>query len=160
MSDKVKPIPDGYTGAVPYICVNDGQGALEFYKTAFGAIETQRFAAPGGKIGHAEFKIGPAAIMLADEFPEEGFRSPLTLGGTPIAIHIYVENVDSVAAQAVAAGAKLIKEVSDKFYGDRNCSLEDPYGHRWYVSTHKEDVSSEEMQKRAAAMQSQSGNSE
>jgi len=87
--------------------------------------------------------------MLADEFSEEGFRSPLTLGGTPIAIHIYVEDVDSVAAQAVAAGAKLIKEVSDKFYGDRNCSLEDPYGHRWFVSTHKEDVSSEGLQKRA-----------
>jgi len=160
MSDKVKPIPDGYTGAVPYICVNDGQAALEFYKKAFGAIETQRFAAPGGKIGHAEFKIGAAVIMLADEFPELGFRSPLTLGGSPVALHIYVEDVDAFAARAVSGGAKLIREASDKFYGDRNCNIEDPYGHIWYVSTHTEDISSEEMQKRAAAMQSQSGNSE
>src|SRR6266481_6565169 len=156
MSATVKPIPDGYTGAIPYICVNNGNAALEFYKSVFGAIETARFAAQDGKVGHAEFKIGAAVIMLADEFPELGFRSPLTLGGSPVALHIYVEDVDAFAARAVSGGAKLIREVSDKFYGDRNCNIEDPYGHIWYVSTHTEDLSSEEMQKRAAAMQSQS----
>src|SRR5216110_1064040 len=128
MSDKVNPIPEGYSGAVPYICVNDGVAALEFYKIAFGAIETMRFEAPGGKIGHAEFKIGSAAVMLADEFPEIGFKSPATLGGSPVAIHIYVEDVDQFAKQAVTSGAQLDKEVEDKFYGDRSCSLKDPFG--------------------------------
>ena len=159
MISKAKPIPEGFHSVTPYLCVNDAAGALEFYKKAFGATELMRMPDPGGRIGHAEVKIGDSIIMLADEFPEMGFRSPQTLGGSPFAIYLYVEDVDAVVGQAVAAGAKLVKEVKDQFYGDRNGGLEDPFGHIWYVSTHKEDVSpeemkrrvGEEMQKRAAA---------
>lgn len=159
MISKAKPIPEGFHSVTPYLCVSDAAGALEFYKKAFGATELMRMPDPGGRIGHAEIKIGDSIIMLADEFPEMGFRSPQTLGGSPFAIYLYVEDVDAVVGQAVAAGAKLVKEVKDQFYGDRNGGLEDPFGHIWYVSTHKEDVSpeemkrrvGEEMQKRAAA---------
>ena len=151
MTSKARFIPEGYHSVTPYLCVRDAARALEFYKKAFGATELMRMADPSGKIGHAEIKIGDSHIMLADEFPEMGFRSPQSLGGSPVAIHLYVEDVDATASQAVAAGAKLVREVKDQFYGDRNGSVEDPFGHVWYISTHLEDVSEEEMRKRAAA---------
>ena len=147
----VKPIPEGYHTATPYLIINGAADAIEFYKKAFGATEIMRFPAPGGKIGHAEIKIGDSPIMLADEFPEMGYKSPKTLGGSPASIMIYVEDVDTVFNQAVAAGAKEQRPVKDQFYGDRLGTLEDPFGHVWHVSTHKEDVSLEEMEKRAKA---------
>lgn len=152
MTSNVKPIPDGYHTITPYICVNDAANAIEFYKKAFGATELMRLADPSGRIGHAEVKIGDSHLMLADEFPEMNFRSPQSLGGSPVTIHLYVEDVDAIANQAVAAGAKLVKEVKDQFYGDRSGTVEDPFGHVWYIATHKEDVSLEEINKHAAAM--------
>ena len=152
----VKPIPDEYRGATPYLCCRDAARAIEFYKQAFGASELMRIAQPDGRIGHAEFRIGEAVVMLADEFPEMGVRSPQTIGGSPVSIHVYVEDVDAIAKRAVAAGAKLVRPVEDQFYGDRNCKLEDPFGHVWMISTHKEDVAPEEMKKRAAKLYGQS----
>ncbi len=152
MSEKTNPIPEGYKGATPYLCVNGAASAIDFYKGAFGAIETLRVAAAGDKIGHAEIKIGEAIIMLADEFPEMDFRSPQSLGGSPVIIHLYVEDVDTIFNQAVAAGAKAMRPVKDEFYGDRAGQLADPFGHVWYIATHKEDIAPEEIQKRAAAM--------
>ena len=151
MANTVKAIPEGFEGATPYLSIKGAAAAIEFYKKAFGATETMRMAGPDGRIGHAEIKIGKANIMLADEHPEIGFLSPSTLGGSPVAIHIYVENIDALAAQAEAAGAKVLRAVSDQFYGDRTGQFQDPFGHVWHFATHKEDVSSEEMQKRAAA---------
>ena len=148
----VKPIPDGYHTVTPYLIVNDGVKALDFYKRAFGAVELFRME-HAGKIGHAEFKIGDSPIMLADEHPEMGARGPLSLGGTPVSILLYVNNVDETTAQAEAAGAKIVRPLENKFYGDRSATLADPFGHSWHISTHVEDVSSEEMKKRLAAMQ-------
>jgi PhnB protein len=147
----VKPIPEGYHSATPYLIVKDAARAIEFYKRAFGATELLRMAAPGGKIGHAEIKIGDSPIMLADEVPGMGALSPESLGGTPVSILLYVEDVDAVFNQAIAAGAKVQRPVKDQFYGDRTGGVTDPFGHVWYVATHKEDVSPEEMRKRAAA---------
>jgi PhnB protein len=152
MTSKAKPIPKGLEGATPYLCCKDAARAIEFYKKAFGATEVMRMADPTGRIGHAEIKIGAAIIMLSDEHPEIGVRSPQSLGGSPVGINVYVEDVDALATQAVAAGAKLLRPVADQFYGDRSATLEDPFGHRWFFATHKEDVSAEEMQKRYAAM--------
>jgi PhnB protein len=152
MADKVKPIPDGYRGATPYLCVHDGAAAVEFYKEAFGAVERLRMPDPSGKIGHAEIQIGDAVIMLSDEFPEMGARSPRSIGGSPAAVLLYFEDVDAVARRAVAAGGKLARPVEDQFYGDRSGKLEDPFGHTWWIATRKEDVSPEEMKKRAAAL--------
>jgi PhnB protein len=151
MANTVNAIPEGFEGATPYLSIKGAAGAIEFYKNAFGATETMRLAGPDGRIGHAELKIGKANIMLADEHPEIGFLSPRTLGGSPVVIHIYVEDVDALAAQAVAAGAKLMRPVADQFYGDRTGQFEDPFGHIWHFATHKEDVSHEEMGRRAAA---------
>ena len=148
---KTKPIPDGYHTATPYLIVNGAAQALEFYKKAFGATEMMRFPGPGGKIMHAEIKIGDSPIMLADEAPEMGARSPKTVGGTPVSLLLYVEDVDAWASKAVAAGAKVQRPVQDQFYGDRTGTFEDPFGHVWSIATHKEDVSLEEMQKRAAS---------
>jgi PhnB protein len=148
---KTKPIPDGYHTATPYLIVNGAAQALEFYKKAFGATEMMRFPGPGGKIMHAEIKIGDSPIMLADEAPEMGARSPKTIGGTPVSLLLYVEDVDAWASKAVAAGAKVQRPVQDQFYGDRTGTFEDPFGHVWSIATHKEDVSLEEMQKRAAS---------
>lgn len=148
----VKPIPDGYHTVTPYLIVNDGVKALDFYKRAFGAQELFRME-HAGKIGHAEIKIGDSPIMLADEHPEMGARGPLSLGGTPVSILLYVKNVDESTAQAEAAGAKIVRPLENKFYGDRSATLSDPFGHTWHISTHVEDVSSEEMNKRLAAMQ-------
>ncbi len=146
----VKPIPDGYHTATPCLIIRGAADAIEFYQRAFGATELFRFPMPDGKIGHAEIKIGDSPIMLADEYPS-GYNSPQTLGGSPVSLMIYVEDVDNVFNQAVAAGATVKEAVSDKFYGDRIGTLTDPFGHIWHVSTHKEDVSIEEMQKRAQA---------
>ena len=146
-----KPIPDGYHTATPYLIIRGAGDAIEFYKKAFGATELFRFTTPDGKIGHAEIKIGDSPIMLADEYPEMGYKGPATLGGSPVSIMIYVENVDTIFNQAVAAGATVKEAVSDKFYGDRLGTVTDPFGHVWHISTHKEDVSLEEMQKRAKA---------
>lgn len=151
MPNIVKAIPEGFEGATPYLSVKGAAGAIEFYKRAFGAKETMRMAGPDGKIGHAELKIGKANIMLADESPQIGFLSPMTLGGSPVTIHIYVEDVDALAGRAEAAGAKVRRPVADQFYGDRAGQFEDPFGHVWHFATHKEDVSHEEMRKRAAA---------
>jgi len=151
MSDKVKPIPDEYRGATPYLCVKGGADAIEFYKKAFGAREIMRIPMVEGKIGHAELKVGEALFMLADEFPEMDFRSPQALGGTPVNIVIYVENVDELVKQAENAGAKVLRPPTDQFYGDRLAALQDPFGHSWSFATHVEDVSPEELEERAAS---------
>jgi PhnB protein len=147
---KVKPIPEGYHTVTPYLCCKDASAAIEFYKKAFGAKELMRMDNQG-KVGHAELQIGDSRIMLADEFPEIGFVSPQSIGGSPIMIHLYVEDVDMTANRAVAAGAKVTRPVADQFYGDRGGQFEDPFGHKWYVATHKEDLSPEEIGRRAAA---------
>ena len=144
----VKPIPEGYHSVTLYLCVKGAAAAIDFYKKAFGAKELLRMPAPGEKIGHAEIQIGDSHVMLADEFPEMGFLSPQSVGGSPVMMHLYVEDVDVTANKAVAAGAKVTRPVADQFYGDRGGQVEDPFGHKWYVSTHKEDVSPEEIEAR------------
>ena len=151
MANATKPIPDGYHTATPYLIIKGAADAIAYYKKAFGATELLRMPTPDGRIGHAEIKIGDSPIMLADEFPEMDARSPQTIGGTPVTIHLYVEDVDRVFDQAVAAGAKVERPVKDQFYGDRAGGVIDPFGHKWYIATHKEDVSLEEVKKRAAA---------
>jgi PhnB protein len=151
MSGEVKPIPDGYHSVTPYLIVNDGARAIEFYKQAFGATETFRMEGPDGRIGHAEIKIGDSHVMLADEQPQIGARSPQTIGGSPVSLTLYVEDVDATVGRAVEAGAKLIRPVADQFYGDRTGGVTDPFGHVWFVATHVEDVPYEELKKRAAA---------
>ena len=148
----VKPIPEGHPAVSPYLIVDDAPRALEFYKKAFGAKELMRHAGPDGRIGHAEIKIGDSIVMLADEHLEVNARSPKTVGGTPVSLHFYVKDVDAVARQATAAGAKVVRPVQDQFYGDRNGMLEDPFGHQWHISTHIEDVSPAELRRRAAQL--------
>lgn len=148
----VKPIPENYPRVTPYLSIKGAADAIEFYRKAFGAVERMRIDAPDGKVGHSELTIGEALIMLADEYPEVDFRSPASLGGSSVVIHLYVEDVDAFCNRAVAAGAKLTRAVEDQFYGDRSGQLRDPYGHVWSIATHKEDVSLDEMKKRAAAM--------
>lgn len=151
MTEKVNHIPDGYHSVTPYLIVNDGARAIEFYKQSFGATELFRMAGPDGRIGHAEMKIGDSHIMLADEHPEIGARSPQAFGGSAVSLMLYVEDVDATVGRALEAGAKLTRPVADQFYGDRTGGLEDPFGHAWYVATHVEDVPPEELEKRAAA---------
>jgi PhnB protein len=150
----VQAIPTGYAGVTPYLIIRDAARALEFYNKAFGATELMRFPAPGGKIGHAEIKIGDGVVMLADESPEMGHKSPQTLGGTAITLMFYVADVDAQFAKAVAAGGTVKQALKDQFYGDRSGTITDPFGHIWTIATHKEDVSPEEMQRRMAAMPS------
>jgi PhnB protein len=145
----VKPIPEGYHSVTPYLIISGASDAIEFYKKAFGAAELFRFPAPDGKIGHAEIKIGDSPIMLADEYPAMGYKGPQSLGGSPITLMIYVEDVDNVFNRAVDAGATVKEAVQDKFYGDRTGTLTDPFGHVWHISTHQEDVSMEELERRA-----------
>jgi PhnB protein len=145
------PIPEGYHAITPYLCIKGAAGAIEFYKRALGATETMRMPHPDGRVAHAELKIGTAIIMLADEFPEMGVVSPKTLGGTPVTLHMYVQDVDTLVTKATAEGLKVLRPVQDQFYGDRGGKFEDPYGHHWWIATHKEDVAPEEMAKRAAA---------
>ena len=147
----VKPIPEGYHSVTPYLIIEGAGEAIAFYEKAFGAEELLRFPAPDGKIGHAEMKIGDSPIMLADAYPDMGYNGPKSLGGSPVSLMIYVEDVDTVFNQAVQAGATVKEALTDKFYGDRSGSLIDPFGHVWHLSTHKEDVSMEEMEKRAMA---------
>jgi PhnB protein len=151
MAAKVKPIPDGYHSVTPYLSIRGAADAIEFYKRAFGATEVMRMAQPDGRVGHAELQIGDSRVMLADESPEMDFRSPKAIGGTPVMLHLYVEDSDAVVGRAVSAGAKLLRPVQDQFYGDRSGTVADPYGHVWHVSTHKEDLSMDEIGKRAAA---------
>lgn len=151
MTPAVKPIPEGYHSITPYLIISGAAAAIDFYKKAFGASELFRMDAEGGKIGHAEIKIGDSIIMLADEHPDMGYRGPQSLGGTPVTILLYVENADAVFARALDAGGKQMRPMQDQFYGDRSGSLADPFGHVWHVATHKEDVPMEEMQRRATA---------
>ena len=151
MTSKVKSIPEGYHTATPYLIIKDAASAIEFYKKVFGATELIRMADPSGKVMHAEIKIENSPIMIADEFPEMSVRSPQSLGGSPVSIFLYVEDVDALASQAIAAGAKVLMPVQDQFWGDRYGKLVDPFGHIWDVATHKEDVAPEEIHKRAAA---------
>jgi len=148
----VKPIPAGHHTVTPYLAIRNAAKALEFYKTAFGATETYKLLMPDGRLGHAEVRLGDSVIMLSDEFPEFGGKAPDTLGGSPVSIHLYVEDVDAFVARALAAGARERKPVMDQFYGDRSGQLEDPFGHLWWVATHKEDVPPAELQKRVQAM--------
>ena len=144
----VKPIPDGYPQVTPYLCVDGAEAAIEFYENVLGARERMRMPAPGGKVGHAELELGESIIMLADEHPDMGVLSPKTVGGTPVTISVYVEDVDAVFDAAVAAGASSVRPVENQFYGDRSGQFEDPFGHRWSVATHVEDVPPDEMEKR------------
>jgi PhnB protein len=144
-----KPIPDGYHTATPYLIVQNATAAIEFYKRAFGATELMRLTDPRGKVGHAEIKVGDSPIMLADEVPEMSFRSPQSIGGTGMSLLLYVEDVDTQFRQATGAGAKVLRPVQDQFYGDRSGTLEDPFGHVWTLATHIEDVTVEEINRRA-----------
>jgi PhnB protein len=154
MAGKVKPIPDNYNRVTPYLVVEGAAKAIDFYRGVFGAVEQMRMPAPGNKIGHAEIKIGGSVVMLADAVPEMGHKSPKALGGSPISLLLYVENADTTVEKAVKAGAKLVRPVEDQFYGDRMGGIEDPFGHHWYVATHVEDVSPEEMKRRMEAQAS------
>lgn len=152
-----RAIPAGYERMTPYICVSGAADAIAFYARAFGAVETMRLAEPDGRIGHAELTIGGAPLMLSDEYPEEGVQSPKTIGGSPVAIHVYVADVDALAARAAEAGATIVRPVADQFYGDRTTTLLDPFGHRWFFATRKEDVSNEEMERRYAELLAKEG---
>ncbi len=149
----VKPIPEGYHTATPYLIIKCAGAAIEFYKKALGAVELCRMPGPGDQVMHAEIKVGDSIIMLADEFPDMGYRGPESRGGTTVSIVLYVEDVDKSYAKAVAAGAAATRPVKDEFWGDRMGTVTDPFGHVWTISTHTEDVSVEEMQRRMAAMQ-------
>ena len=146
----VSPIPTGYHSVTPYLVVRGAAKAIEFYKAAFGAVELFRLEMEGGKMGHAEIKIGDSCVMLADEFPDMGALGPESIGGTPVSLLIYMPEVDKVFARALAAGATQKKPVQDQFYGDRSGMLTDPFGHSWSIATHIEDVSPEEMTRRMA----------
>jgi PhnB protein len=147
-----KPVPPGHHTVTPYLAIKNALRALEFYTKAFGAAEVYRLVMPDGRLGHAEIRLGDSLIMLADEFPEYGGKAPDTLGGSPVALHLYVDDVDQFFRRALAAGARERKPVMDQFYGDRSGQLEDPFGHLWWVATHKEDLSPEEVQRRAESM--------
>jgi PhnB protein len=149
MAVTVKPLPDGYPVITPYLCMEGASQAIDFYKSVFGATERMRMPAPDGKIGHAEIDIGGSVIMLADEFLDMQFRGPKAFGGSPIHLHLYVENVDGVIERAMAAGAKLLRPVKNQFYGDRSGTIEDPFGHVWHLATHIEDLTPEELFRRA-----------
>ena len=147
----VKPIPDGYPQVTPYLCVDGANQAIEFYSKVFGAKERMRMDGPDGKVGHAELELsGGGLIMLADPHDEFGFRDPKAIGGSPVTISVYVEDVDSVYEKATAEGAEGSREPENQFYGDRSGQFEDPFGHKWSIATHVEDVPPEEMEKRAA----------
>jgi PhnB protein len=148
----VKPIPDGYHTVTPYLVIQGAAKAIDYYKKVFGATELMRMPGPNGKIGHAEIKIGDSTVMLADEYPGSVYKSPKSYGGSPVSLMLYVPDVDKVFERAVAEGGTAVKPVQDQFYGDRNGSLTDPFGHIWTISTHVRDVSMEEMQAAMAAM--------
>lgn len=151
-SPAVRPVPAGYHTVTPYLIVRGGAKAIEFYKQAFNATEEVRMPMPDGRIGHAEIRIGDSHVMLADEMPEMKIVGPQSLGGTSVGIALYVEDCDAVFKQAIAAGGKIERDLQDQFYGDRNGTLIDPFGHKWTVSTHKEDLTPEEMNLRMAQL--------
>ena len=145
----VDPIPAGYPRVTPYLCCRDAGAAIDFYRDVFGAVERMRM--PGDSpdtVGHAELEFGDGLVMIADEFPDHGFLSPQTIGGTPVTVHVYVTDADAVFAKAIAKGATETRAMENQFYGDRSGQFEDPFGHRWNVASHVEDVSEEEMAKR------------
>jgi PhnB protein len=148
----VKPIPDGYQRVTPYLYVDGAREAIDFYRSILGAEERMSMPAPGGKVGHAELILGDSVIMLADEHPDMGALGPRTVGGSPVTIHVYVEDVDEVFDRAVKSGATVLRPVEDKFYGDRGGEFQDPFGHHWSIATHVEDVTPEEMQRRMGQM--------
>ena len=147
---KVLPIPKGYHAVTAYLSIQGAAQALDYYKRAFGAKELLRMPMPDGKVGHAEIMVGDSHVMLADEMPSMGFLGPQSRGGTTVQLHLYVRDVDATVQKAVAAGGKLTRPVENKFYGDRAGTIEDPFGHVWYVATHKEDLSPAEIGRRAA----------
>ena len=151
MTNKVKPIPDGYHSITPYLIIKGAAAAIDYYKKAFAAIETVRMAQPDGRVGHAEVKTGEAVVMLADEFPEMNIVGPQTLGNSPVGLLLYVEDADATFNKAVALGGQIEKPMADQFYGDRTGTVKDPFGHKWTIATHKEDVTPEEMKRRMAA---------
>jgi PhnB protein len=136
----------------PYLCCKDAGRAIAFYVQALGAKEVMRLAEPSGRIGHAELAIGAATVMVSDEYPDYGFLSPTSIGGTPVKLHLYVDDVDALVARAVAAGAKVLRPVEDQFYGDRSGQIEDPSGHVWFVATRKEQLATAEVQRRYDAL--------
>ncbi len=146
----VKPIPEAYPRVTPYLCVDNATAAIDFYTSVLGATERMRMPTQEGKIGHAELQIGNSIIMLSDEVPQMGAHSPKSIGGSPVTISVYVEDVDNVFDRAVRSGATTLRPVENQFYGDRVGMLEDPFGHRWSIHTHVEDLSPEEMSKRVA----------
>jgi PhnB protein len=146
----VKPIPDGYPRLSPYLSVDRADAAIEFYVKVLGATERMRMSGPDGRVGHAELEVGDSLFMLADEYPEMGIRSPKSIGGTPVTLAVYVDDVDQVFDRAVSEGAIPLRPVADQFYGDRSGQFLDPFGHRWSVATHIEDVPADEMNRRAA----------
>jgi PhnB protein len=150
----VKPIPEGYPRVTPYLHVSGAAAAIDFYTDILGAEERMRMPGPDGKLGHAELQIGESIVMLADEFPDMGIRGPKSIGGTAVTLHLYVEDVDAVFDAALTAGATSIRAVENQFYGDRTAQFEDPFGHRWNIASHVEDVPPEEMEKRMAAAMS------
>jgi PhnB protein len=147
----VKARPDNYPTMSPYLCVAGAAAAVDFLAEVFGARERMRISGPGGTIGHVELEIGDSVVMLSDEFPEMGVLSPSSIGGTPVTIGVYVDDVDATFARAIAAGATALMAPDDQFYGDRAGRFVDPFGHRWSVATHIEDVTPEEVERRAAA---------
>jgi PhnB protein len=146
-----QPIPDDYPRVTPYLYVDGAGAAIDFYCSVLGAKERMRMAGPDGRVGHAELELGDSMIMLSDQNPDMDVRGPRAIGGTPMSLHVYVEDADGVIDRATQAGAKVLRPVEDQFYGDRSGQFEDPFGHRWNVATHVEDVPPEEMEKRAAA---------
>ena len=154
---KVQPIPAGYSAVTPYLAVRGAAQAIEFYKKAFGAKEIMRMPGPDGKLGHAEVRIGNSRVMLSDEHEAMAFFGPQTRGGTTVLIHLYVRDADATVARAVAAGAKVVRPVQDQFYGDRSGSIEDPFGHLWYVATHTKDLSMAEIKRGAEQAAKQAG---
>jgi PhnB protein len=150
----IRPIPGGYHTASPYLIAANAAAALEFYRTAFGATLKRRLATPDGKIMHAEVKIGDSIVMLADEFPSHEAFGPEHFGGSPVSVVLYVENADTLYAQALRAGATSLRPMADQPFGDRSGTIRDPFGHRWTLTTHVEDISDEEIERRFAAMMS------
>lgn len=151
MARTAKPVPDGFHSATPYLIIKGAAPAIDFYKQVFGATELMRMADPSGRIRHAEIKIGDSPFMLTDENPEfPDWLSPASRGGTPVHIYLYVDDVDTIFRRAIDAGAKQLLAVQDQFYGDRSGAVTDPFGHVWYIATHVEDVSPEEIRRRAA----------